>query len=126
MSKKLSRKEFLKLMGLIGVAGIGSSAVLTSCGGDKGGETAPAAQKSEPAPKAASGDDPCGDLSGLTEVDIKTRENLKYAAVSADPKKECTLCNFWIDGSPCGKCQIIKGPIHPKGTCNSFVPKGKG
>ena len=127
MSKNMTRKEFLKLFGLIGVAGIGGSAVLSSCSGDKDGGSAPVAKASTEAPKAAAATgDPCGDLSGLSEVDIKTRENLKYSATSADPKKECTLCNFWIDGTPCGGCQIIKGPIHPKGTCNSFVPKSKG
>ena len=120
MSNKMDRKEFLQKLGLLGIVGISTSSILSSCGGTEDAAKAPEAA---PAAKAA---DPCSDYTGLTDIDIKTRENLKYMAKAEDPEKVCTKCNFWLepkDGAPCGGCQLMKGPIHPGGSCISFAPK---
>ena len=127
MSNRMNRKEFLRTLGILGVAGIGGSSFLSSCAGDTS-EKAPPQSKSE-TPSETAANDPCGDTTGLTEVDLKARENLKYAATSADPAKACDICNFWtapVEGATCGGCQLLKGSINPKGSCNSFVAKGKG
>lgn len=121
MDNKMNRKEFLQKLGLLGIVGVGGTAVLNSCGGESKEAAKP------PAPAAAkTGDDPCGDLTGLTDIDKATRKNLQYAAKSTDPKKECDICNFWVKpeaGNTCGACQLVKGPINPKGSCISFAPK---
>jgi hypothetical protein len=123
MDKNISRKAFLKNLSILGVATIGGSALLNSCGGE---EKKTAAPKKEEPKAVADASDPCSDLSGLTEADLKMRENLKYVAKTPDPAKPCTACNFWVapaEGATCGGCTLIKGPIHPDGYCASFVVK---
>lgn len=124
--KTMTRKEFLELLALIGGAGA-ISGFVAAC--SKKEETpqvtarkAPA--KSQPAARPQSAPDPCSDVSGLSEADLKMRnETLQYAAQSPDPAKVCDNCKFWgapTGGQECGTCQLIKGPIHPKGYCTSW------
>ena len=43
------------------------------------------------------------------------------------PEKACTRCNQWVgpaERSSCGSCKLLKGPIHPNGTCKAFAAKG--
>lgn len=118
MNKQMDRKAFLQKLGLLGIVGLGTTSILSSCGESKDTEV-----KAPPAKKVT---DPCSDYTGLTDIDIKTRENLKYVAKSEDAAKVCTKCNFWLapkEGDPCGGCQLIKGPIKPEGSCISFAPK---
>ena len=125
MKSEMSRKEFLRLMFLGIAAGAGGS-LLASCSKEE--ETA---QTSTPpsgdAPKTASkpaAADPCSDVSGLSELDLKMRnETLQYVAVSPEPDKICDNCKFWVPpeaGQTCGGCTLIKGPINPKGYCTSW------
>ncbi len=67
----------------------------------------------------------CTDLAGLSSQDRTTREQLKYVDHSPDAAKVCEGCRFWQvapEPNSCGACTLVKGPIHPKGHCNSWVP----
>lgn len=108
--KSFTRRDFVKSLSIFGVAGLGASSVLTACGGD-----------SEQA-----ADDPCGDVSGLTEQEIQTREMFQYVAETPNPEERCDNCEFWQPDdfeSPCGGCTLFKGPVAPAGWCNSWVAK---
>jgi hypothetical protein len=68
----------------------------------------------------------CKDTSGLTKDEIATRTNLKYTDLSGDPKTRCSECRQYIpapSSDACGTCKVMKGPVHPKGTCQVFTPK---
>lgn len=125
----INRKDFFKKMGALGVAAFSASALVSACSGSESGKTAsndtPAPAAPE-APAKATADDPCSDLTGLSEADIKGRDALGYIAKSETEGQVCTNCNFWqepAEGSPCGGCQLMKGPIHPDGWCKSWFAK---
>jgi hypothetical protein len=69
----------------------------------------------------------CEDNSGLSEEERTARTTLAYADRAPDPNKACQSCQQWVaakaDGS-CGSCKLLKGPIHPLGTCKAFALKG--
>lgn len=116
MKDKINRREFLEKISLLGIGAIGASALLNACG--KKEETAPRS------PGQAAKADPCADLSGLTADEKQFRVTFQYVAESPYPDKLCDNCGFWIaptGGAPCGGCKVIKGPIHPKGYCTSWV-----
>ena len=127
-----SRRRFLREAGTTVLAGwaVASGLVtLAGCGG--GDETATAdkpgqAKGAIDAAQAAA--DPCNDLSGPTEAELATRTTFKYEKRSSDPEKLCKTCNFWQpskDDALCGTCTLVKGPIHPLGSCMSWAEKIK-
>lgn len=68
----------------------------------------------------------CTDVTGLTTDEINNRDNIAaYVDQSADPARKCALCAQYVPGAPnaCGSCKVVKGPIHPDGTCKLFVAK---
>lgn len=68
----------------------------------------------------------CTDVTGLGTDDINQRNNVAaYVDLAPDPAKKCALCAHFVPGPPnaCGGCKVVKGPIHPDGTCKLFVPK---
>ena len=127
---RMARRIFLKQAGGAGLAICGLALGVTACGGDGGGNGAEGGQAAS-AVKSAAGsgsaekDRPCDDLSGLTAQEKQTRKTFAYESRSEDPAKYCDICNFWKkppEGEICGGCTLVKGPIHPKGTCNSWAP----
>jgi hypothetical protein len=80
-----------------------------------------------PACKKAHAAFTCTDTSGLSFDETTARTTLAYADGAADPKRTCVRCTQWIpakeDGT-CGGCKVLKGPVHPNGTCKSFAAKG--
>jgi hypothetical protein len=64
--------------------------------------------------------------SQLSAEDAKLRENLKYTDRSPDPQKLCNACQHYLPNTDadCGGCKLMKGLIHPAGTCIVFVAKG--
>ena len=83
-------------------------------------------------PEAAAGGttaaDPCNDLSALSEADRQQaqqmRQTLGYVSETPYEDKRCDNCQFWqapVGSAPCGGCQLIKGPIHAEGYCNSWA-----
>ncbi len=113
----MTRKEFLQRVGFLFVGTVGAGSLLSSCGG---GEEKPA-QTGQPAKTEK---DPCSDLSGLTDAEKQVRTTFEYVAETNIEGKRCDNCQFWIKPTGdayCGGCQIIKGPINPKGYCNQWV-----
>jgi hypothetical protein len=68
----------------------------------------------------------CLDITGLAPDDAQARAALGYAEPGADRAKDCASCQQYVapssDGA-CGSCKLLKGPIHPNGTCKVFTPK---
>jgi hypothetical protein len=100
---KLTRRRALTILGAIPLA-----AAAVACGGSK----------NEP--------DSCSDVSALSEGDKTGRTALQYVDKSTDPQKRCETCSLFQpapEASKCGSCQVVKGPIHPKGYCSAYAPK---
>jgi hypothetical protein len=70
--------------------------------------------------------DACLDVTGLAPADAQARTVLGYAEPAPDKSKGCGSCQQYLaaksDGA-CGSCKVLKGPIHPNGTCKAFAPK---
>lgn len=67
----------------------------------------------------------CTDLSGLVEADRTAREGVAYADRVADAAKQCDACRYYVPAAEgCGGCKLVRGPVHPLGTCRVFAPKG--
>lgn len=68
----------------------------------------------------------CQDAGDLSEEDTRLRETLDYRDRSPHGEaKNCRNCAFFIDhgNQQCGRCTLVKGPIHPLGYCNSWSVK---
>ena len=67
----------------------------------------------------------CNDSNRLSPADTKARSDVRYVETSSTPSTACDVCQYWINGSSnsCGGCRLLRGPIHPKGTCRLFVMK---
>lgn len=139
-NKKQTRKEFLANASKLSAAAVIGGTWLSACGSSSeqsesysqqdDDATLAMQQKAEEEIEAEShiddlaGTDGCNDLSGLTEREISMREQLKYVAQSEKAEQVCKNCRFWQPAQPgetCGGCQLIKGPIHPNGWCQSWV-----
>lgn len=80
---------------------------------------------------AACGDDgeeelSCTDTSGLSPAEVSARQAQQYTDHTPYPDKTCDRCRFWQGGqqaNACGTCQVIKGPIHPKGYCKLWAAR---
>jgi hypothetical protein len=111
VDKQMNRKQFLQSLFVVGIGALAA--------GTRGTEAQEAGKP------GAAAKDPCSDTSGLTEAELKMRnDTLKYTTKSPDPKKECDNCKFWQPPT-CGTCQLVKGPIAPKGYCISWFTAGK-
>lgn len=111
----ISRKNFLKKVSMLGLAGAGAGVFLKGCGN---GEEAPVV-KEEPV-------DPCGDISGLSESDLMLRDALQYVPETPNPEQRCDNCEYWVGdqhGPQCGGCTLFAGPVNPAGWCASWVPQ---
>lgn len=58
----------------------------------------------------------------LSAEDRKLRETLHYTEHSPDPEKLCNACQQYLANTDadCGSCKLLKGPIHPAGSCAAF------
>lgn len=67
----------------------------------------------------------CTDEAGLAPAEVAARRALGYAEPSGDPARACEACQQWLPGpsDACGKCKVLAGPVHPRGTCRSFTAK---
>lgn len=68
----------------------------------------------------------CTDTQGLTGQEAMLRTTLQYTDHSPHSDKTCTNCQLH-QGSPdpatCGRCTVLKGPVHPQGYCTSWALK---
>ena len=104
MHPLITRRKFIKCSALAGAAVI-------AAGSPKGA-------------RSVGVHDPCSDTTGLTEADLTMRKVLQYTGDSPFEGKVCNNCALWLAPPPsekCGRCTVIKGPIHPQGYCNSWA-----
>lgn len=112
---EISRSEFLKRLFVTSFAAFGITALLEACGGNE-----------EKQPVQKNFNDPCGDLTGLTEAEIQTRKQFEYVPATPDKEKTCSNCAHYVlpkEGNVCGTCQLVKGPINANGYCNQWFKK---
>ncbi|MEZ4647687.1 MAG: high-potential iron-sulfur protein [Candidatus Eisenbacteria bacterium] len=127
--RDMERRAFLDILArhsaLGGIALLATS--LLGCGGsDRAESDAEGRTGSEDAERGeagASAGDPCGDLSALSDDELSDRRTVEYVPVTPDAEKRCDNCQLWIapeNGAPCGGCDILAGPIHPRGYCTAW------
>jgi hypothetical protein len=75
--------------------------------------------------KKPSGAMTCSDVSGLSAEEINARTMTAYVDRSMEIDKTCVACVQYIDAPSggCGGCKVLKGPVHPLGTCKLFAKK---
>ena len=51
------------------------------------------------------------------------RKSAEYLEHATDPKRACRRCRYWQDEGKdqCGGCTLLRGAIHPDGTCRLFA-----
>ncbi len=117
MGKNIHRKDFLKKLSMGGVLIFGGGTLLSACGDNK-------EQQQEQLLKNSN--EPCNDVSGLTDDELNTRTTNEYVSSSPYNDKFCGTCNLFImpkEGKECGACQVVKGPISPRGYCKLWIKK---
>lgn len=133
---KITRKKFLANAGMFSLSAVVGGTWLSSCASPSGQpeqESAtdipaqdPESNTSDAAPMGSE-TEACNDLSGLSEQEVSQREQLQYVAQSPKEEQICANCQFWQpsedEATACGGCQLIKGPIHPNGWCQTWSPK---
>lgn len=104
MNDRMNRRDAAKRFFLASAALAAPGWVLTACGG---------------------GELTCTDTKGLSPEDVQMRSTLAYSDKATDAAKTCEKCQLYKPGAEkqCGGCNVLKGPIHPQGTCKSFAPK---
>jgi hypothetical protein len=110
----ISRKDFLKKVGILSVAGV-STAAIAACGGGS--------DEKKVAKKVA---DPCKDMTGVAPEELNKRTMFKYVDASADQNKVCSGCALYkpaAAGATCGGCTLFAGPVSDKGYCMSWAAK---
>jgi len=114
----ISRKSFIKNILYSGAIIFGGGTLLSACGGEK----------KEPQTTTAKTNDPCTDLSGLSDADKQTRIQFNYKGQTPNSDEFCSNCLHWrppTGNSPCGTCELVKGPINPNGYCTQWMKKPK-
>lgn len=131
--EKLDRRTFFKRAATIGAAVTGAGALLSACKSESGGSESGSAKQAEKSggsgsaakqAKGGGGDLNCMDAPDLTDAQKNTRKALKYADSSDKEGQLCDNCQYWEPAKnegECGGCQVVPGPIHPKGWCSSWT-----
>lgn len=116
--KKLDRRAFLRRAAQLGAVAAVAPALVsmtTACSKKDGGSSGGKDSFS------------CEDTSGLTDDEKANRNALEYTDHSPHgTEKDCENCALYVEaeaGHDCGGCQLIAGPIHPRGYCTSWVAK---
>lgn len=68
----------------------------------------------------------CRDVAGLSADDARMRSEIaKYVEPTMDAAKPCSTCAQYVPAAPdtCGGCKVVKGPIHPNGSCALWAAK---
>lgn len=113
MKEKISRQEFIK-NSFYAIFSFSGLTFFNSCG-----------EKKEELPVY---DDPCNDLTNISDADKATRKSFDYVGNSPDPAKVCINCTHFkpsTDGTACGTCELVKGPINPNGYCSQWFTAPK-
>ena len=64
----------------------------------------------------------CGDPAKLSDAELSLRTSLHYSEESPEAGKACSGCGFFdaVANNPCGSCRLLKGPVSPRGHCDSW------
>lgn len=64
--------------------------------------------------------------SQLSPEDAKLRETLHYTDHGPDPHRLCNGCQQYLpnNDADCGGCKLMKGFVHPAGSCAAFTANG--
>ncbi|AKU94367.1 high-potential iron-sulfur protein [Labilithrix luteola] len=77
-----------------------------------------------PACKRDNGPATCPDTGSLSNEDIEARKGLAYVEIATDSWRNCSMCRQYVrapSSDQCGTCRLMKGPIHPRGTCKAWA-----
>ncbi len=125
-SDRVSRRQFLRSLGLAGAVGA-SGTLLVACGGDSDG-SGDETDGADTETATASAD--CSDLSSLSDAQKQRRTQqvkaLNYVEESPEPDKNCGNCQLYQQekfGPGCGGCQLFPGPVAEGGYCTSWAAK---
>ncbi|MGC4070568.1 MAG: hypothetical protein QM784_39050 [Polyangiaceae bacterium] len=68
----------------------------------------------------------CDDDAELDPFELEARRRAGYVEHTANETRNCRACQYWVRSSSagCGSCKLLRGPIHPEGTCRLFVTSG--
>ena len=119
-NKDYSRRKFINKCLSTGSVFLGAAVFLNSCGTNES-----SVNKNENK-KQSTSEDPCNDLSGVSEEEIKKRQSLGYVTKSSTPGNFCGNCGLHIPPKPneeCGGCMLFKGPVHNEGLCVQWTAK---
>ena len=106
--QNISRRTLLKRLTGLAIAGFAFPHLLAACA-DKNSDNSEAVAS-------------CQEDIGLW--DSTTHKAVNYVAQSSHVDKNCANCQFFNavqDGSACGTCEIVSGPIAPKAYCDAWV-----
>ena len=126
LKSNFTRRQFICKATGYGLAGIATTSglwVLAGCDDAKKEASKAAAQPNQAIQAAREVANPCTDLSALSATEIAIRDDFEYVSRSADGTELCRTCTYWRPsprGDFCGSCTLMKGPIHPLGTCDSW------
>lgn len=121
MNELITRRQALKYAGMMAGAGIVLPAILSAC--EKGCSPTNVVPPHQ-GPPAADLPMKCPDMPELSENDLTARRVLNYVDKTANDATTCDNCKLYtrpVPGAVCGGCQILQGPIHPKGYCTAWI-----
>ena len=121
----VSRRQFLRSLGLAGAVGMGGTLIAACGGGSDGSGNGSGGSTSESATASAD----CADLSSLSDAQKQQRKqmvkSLNYVEESPEADKNCANCQLYQQekfGAGCGGCQLFPGPVAEGGYCDSWAP----
>jgi hypothetical protein len=122
-----SRRNFLKRAVFIGAAGLIAPGLLSACTGEGAAERAGAGASGSSPEEVTKSTTVCAAPAELSALESATRKALNYVDESPEPDKVCANCRFFKPSganAACGGCEIVGGPIAPKGYCNTWAAQG--
>jgi hypothetical protein len=66
----------------------------------------------------------CEGGEAMPPSDVQLRSALAYVDTTTEPEKSCLKCFLYLPPKveeSCGTCKVVRGPIHPNGTCRVFL-----
>jgi hypothetical protein len=63
----------------------------------------------------------CANPDSLRDAEMSLRQSLHYTELSPRSEQVCARCGFFeASAGACGTCKLLKGPVNPKGHCDSW------